>query len=71
MDAAALAAWVQAVFSVVAIVAGFGTVVYQNRHNDKDNGDSARITVTVQHYIAIQRAAFATVSQGELNALSP
>ena len=35
MDSAASAAWVQAIFSVVAIVAGFGTVIYQNRHSDK------------------------------------
>lgn len=35
MEASAWAAWVQAIGSILAIVAGFGTVVYQNRHSDK------------------------------------
>jgi hypothetical protein len=35
MTAEAWAAWVQAGGSILAIVAGFGTVIYQNRHADK------------------------------------
>jgi hypothetical protein len=35
MDASAWAAWVQAVFSVLAICAGFLTMYLQNRHADK------------------------------------
>ena len=35
MNASEWAAWVQAVGSILAIVAGFGTVFYQNRHTDK------------------------------------
>lgn len=35
MDASAWAAWVQAVFSVIAIGVGFGSVVYQNRRTDQ------------------------------------
>lgn len=35
MDASAWAAWVQAVFSVLAIVAGFATMYLQNRHADR------------------------------------
>jgi hypothetical protein len=35
MGAEAWAAWVQAIGSVLAIVAGFGTLGYQNRRNDK------------------------------------
>jgi hypothetical protein len=35
MTAEAWAAWVQAGGSILAIAAGFGTVIYQNRHADK------------------------------------
>jgi hypothetical protein len=35
MTAEAWAAWVQAGGSIVAIIAGFGTVIYQNRHSDR------------------------------------
>ena len=34
MDASAWAAWVQAIGSILAIGAGFGTVIYQNRRAD-------------------------------------
>ena len=35
MSAEAWAAWVQAIGSIIAIVAGFGTLGYQNWRNDR------------------------------------
>ena len=50
MDASAWASWVQAIGSIVAIVAGFGTVVYQNRHTDKSQEAQRRRRAEVVAY---------------------
>jgi len=50
MDASAWASWVQAIGSIVAIVAGFGTVVYQNRHTDKSQEAQRRSRAEVVAY---------------------
>jgi hypothetical protein len=48
------AAWVQAVGSIVAILTGFGTVIYQNRHTERvQEAERARRAEVVAYRISV------------------
>lgn len=48
------AAWVQAIGSILAIAAGFGTVIFQNRHADRvQEAERARRTEVVAYRISV------------------
>jgi hypothetical protein len=48
------AAWVQAVGSILAIAAGFGTVIFQNRHSDRmQEAERARRAEVVAYRISV------------------
>jgi hypothetical protein len=54
MDASAWAAWVQAIGSILAIAAGFGTMFLQNRHSDRaQEAERARRAEVVAYRISV------------------